>query len=177
VGIGLCFEGRPTDGALVDKLAALSAKVGYYGAFEAEFIVHGDKRLLIDFNPRFYSQMAFDIARGLSLPMLVWHAANGDEPQMNRELERARAWQGTGEEVYCHKTMLDLVLTLQGASGQMKREEVRRWRSWYATHRRTATDAVRDPDDRMPAIIDAAQWVRHFARHPRSFLRSFVMNR
>ena len=177
VGIGLCFEGRPTDGALVDKLAALTAKVGYYGAFEAEFIVHGDKRLLIDFNPRFYSQMAFDIARGLSLPMLVWHAANGDEPQMNRELERARAWQGTGEEVYCHKTMLDLVLTLQGASGQMKREEVRRWRSWYATHRRTATDAVRDPDDRMPAIIDAAQWVRHFARHPRSFLRSFVMNR
>ncbi len=177
VGIGLCFESRAVEEALVEKLAALCKKVGYHGAFEAEFIVDGDKRLLIDFNPRFYSQMGFDIARGLSLPMLVWHSARGDERAVNDELERARAWQSNGLAVYCHKTMLDLVLGLQGLSGQMTRDEVRRWRSWYAMHRSTATDAVRDPDDRMPAVVDTAQWVRHFARHPRSFLRSFVMNR
>ena len=41
----------------------------------------------------------------------------------------------------------------------------------------TATDAVRDPDDRMPAVIDAASWVQHFAKHPRSFVRDFVLNR
>jgi hypothetical protein len=29
----------------------------------------------------------------------------------------------------------------------------------------------------MPALVDAAAWVRHFARHPRSFVRSFVLNR
>lgn len=28
------------------------------------------------------------------------------------------------------------------------------------------TDAVRDPDDRMPALVDAASWLRHFAKHP-----------
>ena len=40
-----------------------------------------------------------------------------------------------------------------------------------------ATDAVRDPDDRMPTLVDAAQWAAHFAKHPRSFVKSFVLNR
>jgi hypothetical protein len=177
VGIGLCFEGRPVEQGLVDTLAALCRKIGYRGVFESEFIVHGKKRLLIDFNPRFYSQMGFDISRGLPLPMLAWHSARGERNRVKAELDRARAWKGAGDEVYCHKTMLELVLGLQGLSGQMTLEEVRRWREWYERHRTTATDAVRDPDDRIPAVVDAAQWVRHFARHPRSFVRSFVMNR
>ena len=180
VGIGLCFEGRRLEDGeekLVDKIAALCKRVGYHGAFESEFIVDGARRLLIDFNPRFYSQMGFDIARGLSLPLLVWHSARKDAVGLEEELDRARSWRPTGREVYCHKTMLELVLGLQSVSGQMSREEVRRWRDWYRTHRTTATDAVRDPDDRMPAVVDAAQWVRHFARHPRSFVRSFVLNR
>jgi D-aspartate ligase len=175
VGIGLCFEGRPVEEKLVDRIAALCKHLGYYGAFESEFIADGDRRLLIDFNPRFYSQMGFDIARGLPLPMLVYHAANGDEARERDELALARAWMPRGDEVYCHKTMLDLVLGLQGLSGQMSRADVRRWRGWYADH--AVVDAVRDPEDRMPAWIDTAQWVRHFAKHPRSFVRSFVLNR
>ena len=177
VGIGLCFEGRQIEPVLIEKLEALCRKIGYHGTFEAEFIVDGDKRLLIDFNPRFYSQMGFDIARGIALPMLVWHAARGEKGELEKELALARAWKATGSEVYCHKTMLDLVLTLQGMSGQMTKDDVRQWRRWYADHRSTATDAVRDPDDRMPAVIDAASWVQHFAKHPRSFVRSFVLNR
>jgi D-aspartate ligase len=177
VGIGLCFEGRPMVDALAEKLAALCKRVGYYGCFESEFIVDGDRQLLIDFNPRFYSQMGFEIARGLPLPMLVWHAAHGDAARVDAELARARAWQPTGDEVYCHKMMFDLLLMLQGASGQMSRGDVKRWRQWYDDHRNAATDAVRDAEDRMPTLIDAAQWVQHFAKHPRSFVRSFVLNR
>jgi D-aspartate ligase len=177
VGIGLCFEGRPIEDALVKKLVELCKRVGYFGSFESEFIVDGDRRLLIDFNPRFYSQMGFDIARKLPLPLLVWHAARGEKDILREEIEKARAWQATGREVYCHKTMLDLVLTLQGFSGQMSKEDVRRWRAWYREHEDDVTDAVRDADDRMPAVIDTAQWMEHFARHPRSFLRSFVLNR
>lgn len=177
VGIGLCFEGRPVEEPLVAKLAALCARVGYFGAFESEFIVDGDRRLLIDFNPRFYSQMGFDVARGLPLPMLVWHAARGDEAALTAEIDRARAWRPRGSEIYCHKTMLDLVLALQGLSGRMSREEVGQWRRWYREHRAAATDAVRDADDRVPALVDAAQWASHFAKHPRSFVRSFVLNR
>jgi predicted ATP-grasp superfamily ATP-dependent carboligase len=177
VGIGLCFEGRDVEPELAEKIGALCRRVGYFGAFESEFIVHGKRRFLIDFNPRFYSQMGFDIARGMSIPLLVWLAARREHGRLRDELARARAWRPHGGEVYCHKTMLDLVLGLQGLSGQMTRDEVRRWREWYARHRAVATDAVRDPDDRMPGIVDAAQWVRHFARHPRSFVRSFVLNR
>jgi predicted ATP-grasp superfamily ATP-dependent carboligase len=177
VGIGLCFEGRAIEPVLVEKLSKLCTKIGYHGTFESEFIADGDKRLLIDFNPRFYSQMGFDVARGAPLPMLVWHAACGDKKALDAELACAAAWKSTGQEVYCHKTMLDLVLGLQGLSGQMSKDDVRHWRRWYADHRATATDAVRDPDDKRPALVDAASWVQHFAKHPRSFVRSFVLNR
>ncbi len=177
VGIGLCFESRPMEPVVAEKLAALCRRVGYYGCFEAELIADGDRRLLIDFNPRFYSQMGFEIARGLRLPLLVWHAARGDDARLEEELARARGWRPRGSEVYCHKAMLDLVLALQGLSGRMSPGDVERWRRWYALHRTGVTDAVHDPDDRLPTVVDAAQWVQHFARHPRSFVRSFVLDR
>jgi predicted ATP-grasp superfamily ATP-dependent carboligase len=177
VGIGLCFEGRDAERALTDEIAALCRHVGYFGAFEAELIADGDRRLLIDFNPRFYSQMGFDIARGLPIPLLVWHAARGEDDRVAEELAKARRWRPSGGERYCHKSMLDLVLTLQGLSGQMSRVDVRRWRSWYRDHRSAVTDAVRDPEDRVPSVMDTAQWVHHFAKHPRSFVRSYVLNR
>jgi len=177
VGIGLCFESRPIEEPLVEKLRVLCKRIGYFGSFESEFIVDGDRRLLIDFNPRFYSQMGFDIARSLPLPLLVWHAARGETELLREEMAKARAWKPSGHEVYCHKTMLDLVLTLQGMSGQMSKDDVRRWRSWYREHKSGVTDAVRDPDDRMPAVIDTALWFEHFALHPRNFVRTFVLNR
>lgn len=177
IGIGLCFEGREVEPVLVEKLERLCRAIGYHGTFEAEFIADGDRRLLIDFNPRFYSQMGFDIARGVPLPMLVWHAARGEHQALAEALAQARSWKASGREVYCHKTMLDLVLTLQGLSGHMSKEDVRHWRRWYAEHRGAVTDAVRDPDDRKPAMIDSISWVQDFARHPRSFFRTFVQNR
>ncbi len=64
LGIGLCFEEVPVEPVLAEKLRALCKKLGYHGTFELEFIRAGGKQLLIDFNPRFYSQMGFDIARG-----------------------------------------------------------------------------------------------------------------
>jgi len=177
IGIGLCFEGREVEPALVAKLERLSRKVGYAGAFEAEFIADGDRRLLIDFNPRFYSQMGFEIARGLALPMLVWHAARGDQAALADELRRAHAWKATGREGYCHKTMFDLVLTVQRLSGQMSGEEVRHWRRWFADRQEVVTDAVRDVTDPQPSKVDTRAWLREFATHPRSFVRTFILNR
>ena len=177
VGIGLCFEARPIEPVLKEKLAALCKRVGYYGAFEVELIADGDKRLLIDFNPRFFSQMAFDVARGLRIPLLAYHAARGDDAALSRELERARKEPEHTDYGYCHKTMLDLVLTLQRASGQMSGADARQWRGWVNARKGKLTDAVRDADDRMPGFIDAASWAQHFAKHPRSFVRDFVLNR
>ena len=177
MGIGLCFEGRPLDDGLVAKIVALCRHVGYYGAFEAEFVAEGDRRLLIDFNPRYYSQMGFDIARGLPLPLLVSLAARGERQALHAALARAHAWTPSGSEIYVHKRMFDFILRLQGLSGAMSRTEVRSWRQWYAAHRTRATDAVHDPDDGRPTLADTALWLQSFTKHPRSFVRSFVMNR
>ncbi len=175
VGIGLCFEARAIEEPLVAKIAALCRRVGYAGVFEAEFVVAGDRRLLIDFNPRFYSQMGFEVARGLQLPLLAWRAANGEGPAADANA----ALRERDAHIYCRKGMLDLILALQRVSGRMSRDEVRSWRSWYrrADRAGSATDAVRDPDDRKPAWVDGASWIGGFARHPRSFVNGFVLNR
>jgi hypothetical protein len=59
----------------------------------------------------------------------------------------------------------------------MSRAEKKKWQCWYSAHRAGVTDAVRDPTDRKPALVDAAQWAEHFVRHPRSFIRNFVLNK
>ena len=45
--------------------------------FDVEFAIDGDQKLLIDFNPRFYNHMAFEVQRGLPLPWLAYLAATG----------------------------------------------------------------------------------------------------
>ncbi len=175
LGIGVCFEARAVEPSLVEKVALLCRRVGYRGVFEVEFVVVGDRRLLIDFNPRYYSQMGFEISRGLQLPLIAWRAARGEKPAIPAHPPHA---QPDGE-IYCHKPMLDLLLVLQGLSGAMSRDEMRAWRDWHARARRAgrATDAVRDPADRLPAVADGARWAAGFARHPRSFVNDFVLNR
>ena len=177
VGIGLCFESRPLEPAVLDKLQALCARIGYHGAFEVEYIADGDRRLMIDFNPRFFSQMAFDVARGVPIPTFAWLGARGEDAELERRVKAARDHQPKDDRVYVHRTMLDLVLVLQGMSGQMPRADRKRWRTWLHEHHGLVTDAVRQGGDPMPAVIDTAQWLQHFAKHPRSFIRNFVFNR
>ena len=50
---------------LAAAVARLCRGLGYFGAFEVEFLREGERRMVIDFNPRFYGQMAFDVKRGL----------------------------------------------------------------------------------------------------------------
>ena len=88
VGIGLCFEARAIEEPLVEKIAALCRRVGYTGVFEAEFVVAGDRRLLIDFNPRFYSQMGFEVARGL--PAAAARVARGERRGRRRSDAQSR---------------------------------------------------------------------------------------
>jgi predicted ATP-grasp superfamily ATP-dependent carboligase len=76
LGIGLCFEDAPLDPDLCDKARALARRAGYFGLFQLEFVRDGDRSLLIDFNPRFYNQLAFDMARGLPLAHIVYAATS-----------------------------------------------------------------------------------------------------
>ena len=77
IGIGLCFENGNPPSNVIDQCRELCQRVGYFGAFEIEFIKVGESYQIIDFSPRFYSQMEFEIRRGLDIPYLVFTAAFG----------------------------------------------------------------------------------------------------
>ncbi|GHG97318.1 hypothetical protein [Comamonas sp. JC664] len=176
LGVGVCFESAPVREELAAGLQRLCKHLGYHGVFEVEFIQTQDDFLLIDFNPRYYGQMGFDIARGLPLPLLAYHAALGDTDALRRELKAARDWRGNGE-VFCNRIALEMLLNLQRLSGALPVDEARQWRRWLGEHRDTAVDPLIDSDDLMPTAVEVAQILYGSARHPRAFIRMMVLNR
>ena len=177
LGIGLCFEEAALEPRLVDGIAALCRRTGYRGVFEAEFVEVDGRALLIDFNPRFYSQMAFDIDRGMSLPCLAYADALDDRASFDALARAAHAGEAAGGHVYSHRVLFELMLRAQRASGHLSAEELRHWRGWWAEHRAEATDAVGDGHDVAPLAADLLGHLSWFARHPRSFVRTMVLDR
>ena len=169
LGIGVCFEAAAIDQELVDAVGRLIRRVGFSGTFEAEFVQDGERRLLIDFNPRFYSQMGFDVARGLPLPLIAYRDAMGE------------SWAPPAAEApsqastYAHGAALQVLLLAQRVSGVLTREEQEKWHRWY--HDPTRVDAVLDSDDPMPALMDKLSIARDLARHPLRFVRVIALNR
>jgi predicted ATP-grasp superfamily ATP-dependent carboligase len=176
LGIGLCFEEADVDERLAAGLAALFRRVGYQGVFEVEFVEVGSRAVLIDVNPRFYSQLAFDLDRGLPLPRLAYADALGDAAMFSALVAEARAWRPPAERVYCHRFLFEVMLRSQRLSGRLTADEERRWRRWWAEHRRDATDAVADARDPAPWCVDTATHLAGWARHPRAFVRSIVLD-
>jgi predicted ATP-grasp superfamily ATP-dependent carboligase len=177
VGVGLCFEDAPVDAVEARAIAALCRATGYFGVFEAEFIRAGDRRLLIDFNPRYYNQMGFEIARGLPLPLLVYFGALQDDAQLERAVRDSQRATDHRGMAWCHRFSLGLMIAAQRLSGRMSASEGRKWREWAARHRDRTVDAAFDREDLLPALIDAAMRLKAALRHPRAFFRAIVMNR
>ena len=106
-GVGLCFESVDPDPQLLQLLSGLCARSGYHGVFEAEFAEHGGRLLLIDFNPRYFGQMGFDIARGMPLPWLAHLGATGREDEARQfTLRRTTAYR---EQVLRRQPRLEVV--------------------------------------------------------------------
>lgn len=177
LGIGLCFEEAAVDQVIAARLGALCRRVGYRGVFEVELVEAGAERPLIDFNPRFYSQMAFDIDRGMPLPRLAYADATGDQRGLEELAAEARAEGGGPPRVYCHRFLFEVILRAQKLSGHMSHGEEQHWRRWWSEHRDNATDAVAERGDLAPCGADVIQQLGGFARHPRSFVRSMVLDR
>lgn len=176
LGIGLCFEEAEVHPELVAGVKALCRSVGYFGVFEVEFIQFDGRFLVIDFNPRFYSQMAFDVDRGLPLPLMIYNAALGDWAAVERLVHKANAPIRNERRVYTSRFVLEVMLRAQRLSGALSRNEVYGWRRWFAAHRAAWTDAVIDRGDILPAIVDVANTLFAYARHPRGFFRHMVLN-
>jgi D-aspartate ligase len=176
VGIGVCFEDTALEAPVGRAVAALCRDTGYFGVFEAEFIRSGDRRLLIDFNPRYYNQMAFEIARGLPLPLMVHAAARGDRPRLRAAVSAAQAADPGEARVYCHRSAAAIIIGAQRLSRRMDLGDVRRWREWYARHRGHAVDPVFDAEDVLPGLLATSGQLWQALRHPRAFVRSMVLN-
>lgn len=176
LGIGLCFEEAELDAGLVARVGALCARVGYRGVFEVELVQDGSRSVLIDFNPRFYGQMAFDIDRGLPLPRLAYADALGDAASFASLAAGASARPPAPPRVYVHRFLFELMLRAQASSGRLAPDEERRWRGWWTSHRAAATDAVADPRDPAPWLADVTSHVAAIARHPRWFVRSVLLD-
>jgi D-aspartate ligase len=177
LGVGLCFEEAAVEPEALDAILRLCKRVGYYGVFEAEFVRDGQRLDLIDFNPRFYGQMGFDVARELPSPYLAWLGASGNEAQLKQAIEASRNWKEGRGYVYCNGFFFKLMLSLQGVSGWMTEADRTRWEAWLAERsaQSLAFDAIDEPEDRLPAAVSIVRDLYFAARHPRSFYRQMIV--
>jgi predicted ATP-grasp superfamily ATP-dependent carboligase len=172
-GIGLCFEPTLVDPLLADLTKRLCERIGYYGVFELEFIVAEGKAMLIDFNGRFYHQMALDIARGMDLPALACAAATKNQAEVTRLMAYGNSGKHDKVVGFCHYFPLVTTIKMQRIFRKMSRKDAARWLNWSRGSHGTMIDAVADPHDTLPAFVDAAQYLLHFLRHPRAFVRQY----
>ena len=176
LGTGICFEEAPLRADLLHGLQSLITSVGFNGVFEAEFVEAGRDAVLIDFNPRFYNQMAFDMARGLPLALLAYHTSRGDHATV-ATLCRHLCLQPPSGRIYVDFLNLRLLLLAQSVAGTLSGAERRAWSEWLTLHRSQITYAELDKTDSAPACAAALQLVLTHARHPRKFMFAMVLNR
>ena len=177
LGIALCMEQAPLDPHLTERILGLCRLTGYFGVFQIEFLTDGEHKLLIDFNPRYYHYLAFDIARGLLLPWYAQLGACGEEDALSRALAQARTVPDAARLAFASRLQFNEMLWAQRLTGTMSGNDVRRWRSWRRKNRDCIVDALADPVDRSPeAAAAVTNWWRHL-RHPRAFIRKIALDR
>lgn len=177
LGLGLCYEHAEIDADAADKVLALCRRIGHYGVFEAELIRHQGRLLLLDFNPRFYGQMIFDVVRGSSLPLMAYHAAAGNQAALEREVAQAAAWRAEGRRyVYCNTFDFALLLLAQRLSARLSKEEARSWRAWYLANRAHLVDSAWDAHDPLPGVVAMGRALSGHVRGPAGFVRNIILD-
>jgi D-aspartate ligase len=173
VGVGLCFEPADVDPTLANLTKQLFERIGYYGVFELEFIYAEGKAMLIDFNGRFYSQIAFDIARGMDLPALAYAAATKDGAGISRLMAQGQSNEYADVAGFRNQFGITTMVKIQRILRTMPAKEATRWLAWSRGSSGVMVDAVRDPLDPLPSFVDVAQYLVHALRHPRAFISQY----
>lgn len=175
VGVGVAFEGRAVQARQLAQVQALMNAAGYFGIFEVEFIhVPAQERyLLMDFNPRIYGQMQFEVARGMLLPLMVHAAAVGDTATADALTADAVTAVRVGSAVaerYCDSWTFRMLLGAQHLGGRLSAQERTRWVDWMSHP--GVIDAVAASDDPAPHTARRLTFARQLVRHPRASLRT-----
>lgn len=169
-GPGMIFEHSPLDPAIDEGLRRLCRSTGFCGVFDAEFVEDGDRKRFIDFNPRFYNHMVYEVDRGLPLPWMAYLAAVGNWEAVRSEVAAAKA-SSHPPKAYVHRLPAYVMLGLQRLSGGMSGRDLLGWRHWLSDHRAGAVDPACRPGDVKPRIAALAMEAGAFLHHPRSYLR------
>ena len=170
-GPGIVFLHAELDQAVDQGLRRLFRATGYRGVFDAEFLEIGERKVLIDVNPRFYNHMAFEVDRGLHLPYLAYLAALGDRDALHREAHGVEDVQ-YNRRIYAHRLSVLLLLGVQTLSRTMSPDESKRWLRLIAQHSGAVTDPAKAVDDPRPAHGELAFELWSLLKHPRAFLRT-----
>jgi D-aspartate ligase len=176
MGVGLCFEQNHVDPEIRAALSRLLDDLGYYGVLEIELVSSSGRLMLIDMNPRFYNQLALDIARGLPLPRLAYAAALGDQGEVDRIIADVPLGE-PGAHAFCNSVGMRMLVGAQRLAGTMTPEVARGWRTWLHDRRDILVDSVRDEEDPAPYWAETVAQVYDCVRHPRAFLRTIALDR
>jgi D-aspartate ligase len=171
VGVGVCFESRRRAPALSDAVRRLCHELGYFGIFEVEFLWFEGQWVVIDFNPRLFSQVGMDIRRGMPLPLLACLDAAGETAALRQAVERAQTDQDE-EVVFCDRFTLQAILLAQTITARISSGDRGYWRTWMARHASHTVDFAADDGDFAPGIIHALSEICLGIKSFPRFLRS-----
>jgi D-aspartate ligase len=171
VGVGVCFESRPTSAMLASAVRRLCQSIGYFGIFEVEFLSFNGEWAAIDFNPRLFSQIGLDIRRGAALPLFACLEAAGETDALREAVTRAQAEDGE-EVAFFDRFTLRSILLAQTLTGRISLEDRAYWRSWITKHAARAVDFSADSGDPIPGIVHALSEIYLGLRSVPRFLRS-----
>ena len=153
VGVGVCFESRPTDPELSDAVRRFCHELGYFGIFEVEFVRLEGRWAAIDFNPRLFNQIGMDIRRGMPLPLLACLDAAGESTALEEMVARAQADDWDTPTVFCDRFSMNAILFAGTMSAKITRKERAYWRAWRRRNKDHTVDFVFDMHDPMPTVI------------------------
>jgi predicted ATP-grasp superfamily ATP-dependent carboligase len=78
-GVTSLARSEPADPLLVDAVAALLRRAGFWGLAQVDIVAGSDGPVVLDVNTRYYGSMALAVACGVNLPA-AWHAAAVERP-------------------------------------------------------------------------------------------------
>jgi predicted ATP-grasp superfamily ATP-dependent carboligase len=172
VGVGVCFESRPTDPELSDAVRRFCHELGYFGIFEVEFVQFQGRWAAIDFNPRLFSQIGMDIRRGMPLPLLACLDAAGETTSLRQMVQGAQADGWDARTVFCDRFTMNAILLAETMSLKTTRKKRSYWRAWQRLNKDHTVDFAFDVHDPMPTVIHALSEIYLGCRALPRFMRS-----
>jgi D-aspartate ligase len=169
-GVGICFEDVPVNEELANRVRRLCERTGFFGVFEAEFVMKADAHLLVDFNPRFFGQMGFDSARDLPSPYLIYLAAIEDFGRLEQEVQSARKWRAPGRMLFADRTALMVSSIAERLVGRSASDPVLPKNGQSNSTR--VIDFSADERDWLPGFLDRTIQVERALRHGLAVLRT-----